>query len=156
MRLFLQRYGLLALWIFSATAVKAEDLGLLADESSEFFAARPEINIASKFVTIIVFLLVFAALAYGFLYFVKSGKMLLPQFLQNKNFLIKGSDHKKNINPYSMNLLERKSFDDGSELWVVELNGRHMLLGKTVSTGFTYLTDLNDAKIPQEQDTVKH
>lgn len=130
-------YSFLCLYILPLQVLAEEIVPL------ESYTSQNELDITSKFVTIGIFLAIMSVLAYYFIGALKSGKLKLPAAMMNKSFLIKGLNDDEKINKYNMKLLDRQLMPDGSELWVVDIEGRHLLLAKSLSGALNYLTELN-------------
>ncbi len=79
---------------------------------------------------------------------IKTGKIEVPKFLQKSNKLFSGlaswnSKDKLSAHPkFNLEPIQRQIFPDGSELWVIENEGRYLLLSKTLQSGIRYLSDL--------------
>ncbi len=84
---------------------------------------------------------------------IKTGKLQVPGFLQGGNKFFSGlgawkkeaeAKHPK----FNLEPVQRQVFPDGSELWVIENNGRYILLYKTLQAGIRFICDLGAAEIP--------
>jgi len=80
---------------------------------------------------------------------IKTGKLEVPAFLQKGNKFFAGlggwSKEAEAKHPkFNLEPVQRQVFPDGSELWVIENNGRYMLLSKTLQSGIRYVADLSD------------
>ncbi len=131
----MKKLGLFLMLTFGSMPAFAEDL-------EEFAGGGSDLELGSRIVTILVFLAVMVGIAYYIKCAAKSGKLKLPDFILNKVPFIKDANNKQKLNPYNMSLIQKKAFDDGSEMWVMEVNDRHILVGKTLNGGFDYLTEL--------------
>ena len=104
-----------------------------------------EIDFGNKLATILSFLLVFWILSNLVINKFRSGEWRIPKFLENyisikKNF---GSDK-----AYDIKVVQREVLHDGSELLVVGVDEKRLLLSKTVQNGLSYLTELDSEKVP--------
>jgi len=100
-----------------------------------------QIDFGSKLITILSFLFIFWALSNFLINKYKSGEWKIPKFL--KNYL---SIHNKNFadKEYDVNLIQREILADGSELLIIGVDGRRILLSKSMHAGLRYLTELDE------------
>ena len=73
---------------------------------------------------------------------VKSGQMKMPGFLTNRFPGLKNLDQAAHSELYDMKIIQRQMMPDGYELMVLDINDRHILLSKHVSSGIQYLAEL--------------
>lgn len=107
-------------------------------------AGHYDLDIGRRLFIIISFLVI---LWYALNYFVnkvKSGEIKIPAFLKQKFPGLEALEQSSLSGPYQLNIIQRKILPDGSELMVLDVNGRHILLSKTLHQGTKYLTDLNN------------
>jgi len=112
------------------------------------FTNDTSLNYGAKLLETIFYLGLFAAIAYLFLYLVKSGKVKLPAKFITKSLSVEGLGTEKSL--YKFEIIQKQSLPDGNELWVVKTGDRHLLLSKGLRDGLSYLTDLN------EKDLITH
>ena len=73
---------------------------------------------------------------------VKAGQMKIPDFLANRFPGLKNLDKAAYSELYEIKIVQRQMMPDGYELMVLDVNDKHILLSKHVSSGIQYLTDL--------------
>lgn len=101
-----------------------------------------DLDIGRRLFIIVSFLVI---LWYALNYFVnkvKSGEIKIPGFLKHKFPGLEALEQSSSNGPYQMNIIQRKIFPDGSEMLVLDISGRHILLSKTLNHGIKYLTEL--------------
>ena len=106
------------------------------------FSNDTSLDFTGKFIETIFYLALFAAVAYFFLYLIKSGKLKIPAKFISKSLAMEGMDDSGK--PYKFEIIQREIMPEGNELWVVKTATRHLLLSKAVTGGLSYLTDLNE------------
>jgi len=105
-----------------------------------------DLDIGRRVVVIIVFLLVFWYSVNLLASKIKSGQFKLPDFLTKKfpqlNHFNQLSSQLSN-DLYHIEVLQRKSFNDGTELLVLDVDGRHILVSKNIHHGMNYIAELD-------------
>jgi hypothetical protein len=92
-------------------------------------------------VTSVVSFLIFMWLCTNFLINkVKSGEWKIPKFLDN--FVRIKSAFSNADKRYKINIVQREILPDGSEILVLGVGDRRLLLSRTMNQGIRYLTDL--------------
>ncbi len=114
--------------------------------------SEANLGLAWRLIVIVVFLLLMWLGLKSFATRVKQGQIHLPQFLSQGNkffskYCSSGSQHKFQLEP-----IQKQVFPDGSELWVLENQGRYILLSKTLQSGIRYLCDLASPVIESPVD----
>lgn len=109
-------------------------------------SSGPEIYLGQKIIVISIFLLLMWFAANYFVNAIKKGKFTLPGFLSKLAGVNLNSQKENSYQNYNLEIMQRKVFPDGSELMVLDVEGRHILLSKTVQSGITYITDLKEAE----------
>jgi flagellar biogenesis protein FliO len=71
---------------------------------------------------------------------VKSGEWKIPKFLDN--FVRIKSAFSNADKRYKINIVQREILPDGSEILVLGVGDRRLLLSRTMNQGIRYLTDL--------------
>lgn len=97
------------------------------------------LEIGKRLVIILVFL---SLMWFGLNYLVmkmKSGDLSLPDFLKNK---LKGVDNLDLKDAHRIELVQKKYIADGTELMVLDIDGSHVLLARTVNGSICYIKDL--------------
>ena len=99
------------------------------------------IDFGNKLATILSFLFLFWVFSNFLINKFKSGEWKIPKFLENylsikKNFVAD--------KPYDIKVVQREVLHDGSELLVVGVNERRVLLSKSMQNGLNFLTDIDD------------
>lgn len=93
---------------------------------------------------VIVFFLLFMWYTLNYLVTkIKSGQIKIPEFLKSKIPALKNLEQSSLIEPYKLEIIQRKALPDGSELLVLDANGRHLLLSRHFQSGINYIADLN-------------
>jgi hypothetical protein len=78
---------------------------------------------------------------------VKSGKWHIPAFLLNKfKFLENIVLQQENKQPHSLDIIQRRVFTDGLELFVIEADGRRILASRTPQGSVSYIAELELSK----------
>ncbi|NQY78816.1 MAG: hypothetical protein HRT47_00715 [Candidatus Caenarcaniphilales bacterium] len=100
-----------------------------------------DIDFGNKLTTILSFLFLFWILSNFLINKFKSGEWRVPKFLENylsikKNF---GADK-----PHDIKVVQREVLHDGSELLIVSVDERKLLLSKTMQNGLNFVTDIED------------
>lgn len=93
---------------------------------------------------IIIFFLL--ALWYGLnllVHKIKSGTWKIPKFLLDKMPALQQYSQGQAQELYKMEIVQRKQLADGSELMVLDVDGRHLLLSRHIQSGISYVADLN-------------
>ena len=133
--------------------VQAEEaLGEMADVGSKSF----DLDLGNRLIIISIFLIV---LWVGMNFI--TGKIKAGKFDPSKLTSLEGIKNifsKKNPEPgdkYNINVLQNKIFADGAELMVLDINGRDILIAKTMQGGIQYITDLN-SEAPREPQNQKY
>ena len=101
-------------------------------------------------VTSVVSFLIFMWLCTNFLINkVKSGEWKIPKFLDNfvriKNSFNNADKH------YEINIVQREILPDGSEILILAVDNRRILLSRSLNQGIRYLTDLESETIIVEK-----
>jgi hypothetical protein len=101
-------------------------------------------------VTSVVTFLIFMWLCTNFLINkVKSGEWKIPKFLDNFvriKSAFSGADKR-----YKINIIQREILPDGSEILVLGVNDRRILLSRSLNQGIRYLTDLEAESLETEK-----
>lgn len=101
-----------------------------------------DLNLIPRIIVMIVFLVGFAYASSFFVKLVKSGKIKLPSSFYNHNHASPIQGLQNSNGNYQINLIDKNVMPDGSELWVVEMNGQTMLLGKAINGNLSFLKNL--------------
>lgn len=100
-----------------------------------------DIDFGSKLTTILSFLFIFWVLSNFLINKFKSGEWRVPKFLENylsiKNNFIADK-------PHDIKIVQREILHDGSELLVVSIDERKLLLSKTMQNGLNFVIDIED------------
>jgi hypothetical protein len=92
-------------------------------------------------VTSVVSFLIFMWLCTNFLINkVKSGEWKIPKFLDN--FVRIKSTFSNADKHYKINIIQREILPDGSEILILAVDNRRILLSRSLNQGIRYLTDL--------------
>lgn len=103
--------------------------------------AAVDMAIGQRLLVIFIFLLALWAGLNYLVMLIKSGKLVLPEFLRNKMKLDPVmAAHDSEL--YSLKLVQRKVMPDGTELWVVDIDGKHSLMSWSATSGIRFLKDL--------------
>lgn len=97
------------------------------------------LEIGKRLVIILVFLSVFWFVLNYIANKIKSGDMKLPDFLSNK--LYGSKQQSKEI--HHIELVQKKYLTDGCEMIVVDVDGSHVLMARSINGSITYIKDLN-------------
>ena len=96
------------------------------------------LNIGKRLVIIVVFLSLLWFVLNYVVTRVKSGQWTIPDFLKKS---LKVND-KMLTEAHKIELIQRKYLVDGSELLVVDVDGSHVLLARSVNGSISYIKDL--------------
>jgi hypothetical protein len=80
---------------------------------------------------------------------VKSGEWKIPKFLDN--FVRIKSAFSNADKRYKINIVQREILPDGSEILVLAVNDRRILLSRSLNQGIRYLTDLETENLVIEK-----
>lgn len=108
-------------------------------------------DLGSKLVIIVVFLAILFFLSRFIIARAKSQKIALPKFL-SKYPIFKDISPEEEKPLYEMKIIHREQFSEGTELMVLDINDRHILLSKNIHGGIVYITDLESAKDKYKED----
>lgn len=100
-------------------------------------------NLGKRLVIIIFFLLFLWYFLNYLVLKIKSGQLKIPEFFLSKIPTLKALTEQKQLDLYKMEIIQTKLLPDGSELMVLDVDGRHLLLSRHVQSGVNYVTDLN-------------
>ncbi len=108
-------------------------------------SGRSDLGIGWRLAVITMFLL---AMWYGLKTLaerIKTGKLEMPKFSSkgNKLFASWGRPAESKHPKFNLEPVQRQIFPDGSELWVLENQGRYILLSKTLQSGIRFICDLD-------------
>jgi hypothetical protein len=80
---------------------------------------------------------------------IKSKSFKIPTFLTDKFPVLKNIQSQvESQNEHSMKIIQNKILPDGSELMILDIDGRRMLLSRSMSGGLRYLTDIKASENP--------
>jgi hypothetical protein len=97
-------------------------------------------------VTSVVSFLIFMWLCTNFLINkVKSGEWKIPKFLDN--FVRIKSTFSNADKRYKINIIQREILPDGSEILILAVDNRRILLSRSLNQGIRYLTDLENENL---------
>ncbi|MFM7457165.1 MAG: hypothetical protein ACKO3R_00685 [bacterium] len=101
-------------------------------------------------VTSVVSFLIFMWLCTNFLINkVKSGEWKIPKFLDN--FVRIKSTFSNADKRYKINIIQREILPDGSEILILAVDNRRILLSRSLNQGIRYLTDLENENLAIEK-----
>ena len=101
-------------------------------------------------VTSVVSFLIFMWLCTNFLINkVKSGEWKIPKFLDN--FVRIKSTFSNADKRYKVNIIQREILPDGSEILILAVDNRRILLSRSLNQGIRYLTDLETENLAVEK-----
>ena len=101
-------------------------------------------------VTSVVSFLIFMWLCTNFLINkVKSGEWKIPKFLDN--FVRIKSTFSNADKRYKINIIQREILPDGSEILILAVDNRRILLSRSLNQGIRYLTDLENEHLAVEK-----
>ncbi|MFZ4085806.1 MAG: hypothetical protein ACOYK1_09800 [Vampirovibrionia bacterium] len=101
-------------------------------------------------VTSVVSFLIFMWLCTNFLINkVKSGEWKIPKFLDN--FVRIKSTFSNADKRYKINIIQREILPDGSEILILAVDNRRILLSRSLNQGIRYLTDLETENLVVEK-----
>jgi hypothetical protein len=101
-------------------------------------------------VTSVVSFLIFMWLCTNFLINkVKSGEWKIPKFLDN--FVRIKSTFSNADKRYKINIIQREILPDGSEILILAIDNRRILLSRSLNQGIRYLTDLETENLAVEK-----
>lgn len=101
-------------------------------------------------VTSVVSFLIFMWLCTNFLINkVKSGEWKIPKFLDN--FVRIKSTFSSADKRYRINIVQREILPDGSEILILAVDNRRILLSRSLNQGIRYLTDLENENLIVEK-----
>jgi hypothetical protein len=108
-----------------------------------------DFDFTSKVTSVVTFL-IFMWLCTNFLINkVKSGEWKIPKFLDN--FVRIKSVFSNADKRYKINIVQREILPDGSEILVLAVNDRRILLSRSLNQGIRYLTDLETENLVVEK-----
>lgn len=107
-------------------------------------ASAFNLDLGRRILIIIIFLGAFWYILNLFVSKVKAGTLKLPEFLLKQYPALRNLDQSSYSQLYEMKIIQRQMMPDGYELMVLDVNDRHILLSKHISSGVQYLTDLNE------------
>lgn len=110
-------------------------------------AENLDLNLGRRLFVIVFFLLFLWYVLNYLVTKIKSGQIKIPELLKSKIPALKNLEQDIIAEPYKLEIIQRKILPDGSELQVLDVNGRHVLLSKHMQSGINYITDLNQPKI---------
>ena len=103
------------------------------------------LDIGSKLATITVFLLVFWYLSQMMTKAIKEGSFRLPPYLLGKfKFLDSINQNLQRADTHKLEVIQTKAMPDGSQLYVLDADGRHLLLSRSMTGQISYLCDLEN------------
>jgi hypothetical protein len=97
------------------------------------------LEIVKRLVIILVFLSIFWFVLNYLATKIKSGDMKLPNFLRNK--LYGGTEPSREL--HKIELIQKKYLTDGAEMLVVDVDGSHILLARSINGSISYVKDLD-------------
>lgn len=97
------------------------------------------LDLGRRILIIVIFLSAFWFFLNWLVIKIKSGQLRIPEWLLNKFPTLN-----PNNDPYQISIIQRTVLQDRSELLVLDINGRHVLVSKTLPLGLRYITDLKD------------
>ena len=101
-------------------------------------------------VTSVVSFLIFMWLCTNFLINkVKSGEWKIPKFLDN--FVRIKSTFSNADKRYKISVIQREILPDGSEIMILAVDNRRILLSRSLNQGIRYLTDLENENLIVEK-----
>lgn len=78
---------------------------------------------------------------------IKSGGFKIPKFLTDKiSFLNSIQNQVDSQQEHDIRIVQNKVLPDGSELMILDIDGRRMLMSRSVAGGLRYLTDIHSSK----------
>ena len=136
--------------VISLTLVFLNTLSASAIEDALPGSGRSDLGIAWRLTVITLFL---AGMWFGLKTLaerIKTGKLEVPKFLSqgNKLFASWGRPSESKHPKFNLEPVQRQVFPDGSELWVMENQGRYMLLSKTLQAGIRFICNLDSEQSP--------
>lgn len=75
---------------------------------------------------------------------IKTGQLKIPEFLLHKMPSLKALTEQKELNLYKMEIIQTKILPDGSELMVLDVDGKHLLLSRHIQSGVSFITELTN------------
>lgn len=136
------KFLLLSFYCYGMAAYAAEETIIKSEALEEIGSAAPDLQIGKRLLIATVFLII---LWLGLKYLadkIKAGEFPLPKFLTRFGKVEKINSP---LHPqFNLEPIQQKIFPDGSELFVIENNGRYLLLSKTVQSGIQYLCELEN------------
>ena len=101
-----------------------------------------DLDLGRRLFIIIVFLLLLWYTTNLLVDKIKSGSWKIPKILLDRVRALQQYAASQTQDHYPMEIIQRKQLPDGSELLVLDIEGRHILLSRHIQSGINYVTDL--------------